>query len=53
MQLHNNIKLIKNFQQVASQVKLFQSKNILKRNSSHADSIFLRQDTSQFVNSQS
>lgn len=44
MQLHNNIKLIKNFQQVASQVKLFQSKNILKRNSSHADSIFLRQD---------
>lgn len=53
MQLHNNIKLIKKFQQVALQVKLFQSRNVLKRNRSHADSIFLRQDTSRLVNSQS
>ncbi len=53
MQLHNNIKLIKKFQQVALQVKLFQSRNVLKRYRSHADSIFLRQDTSRLVNSES
>ena len=52
MQLHNNINLIKKFQQVALQVKLFQSRNVLKWNRSHADSIFLRQDTSRLVNSQ-
>lgn len=53
MQLHKNIKLIKEIQQVVWEVQFSQSRKVLKMSLSHAECMFLGLDTALLVNSPS
>jgi hypothetical protein len=53
MQLHKNIKLIKEIQQVVWEVQFSQPRKVLKMSLSHAECMFLGLDTALLVNSPS